>query len=244
MPTEPPISVAEACEMQPGDEQTPSWINAGVTGTVASITPRETKKGGKMWVCVLRDNTIDATIEFSMFTAPKFTPGDLIDVTGKGLRRTDYNGKPQLSLGKSVEVHKLGRGVDLLGKGGSTQTAKQTSGQVSAEDATEPANEPLHPIAGQTVVMAMKEAIALVDPNHFTGTIGSPDYWRAVHAAASDVIRVSRMLERGQLAPSARTRAKANAESDKPAPPPTAPRKPTPPAAHHITETQEEDVPF
>lgn len=249
MPTERPLSVAEACELPAGDADNPAWVNAGVTGHVASVTERATQKGGKMWVCVLRDTTGSATIEFSMFTAPKFNPGDLIDVTGKGLRRTDYNGKAQLSLGKSCEVHRLGRVVEPEPAPGPGPQVVHRDGVVEPEDCDPNGPAPLHPVMGQTVGMAIKEAITLVDPNGFTGLINSPDYWRAVHAAASDIIRVSRLLERGQLAPSARLRAKASGRPppEPLPPPPRAMTEPPPPArkaAVTTTQAPDEDVPF
>lgn len=108
---DPLLSVAQVCELQPGDEQNATWINPGFTGVVRKVDQRPTKKGGKIWPCVIADTTGSATIEVTLFTAPKFAVGDQIDICGQGLRRTEYNGNPQAALGKNTEIHVVGARV-------------------------------------------------------------------------------------------------------------------------------------
>jgi hypothetical protein len=58
--------------------------------------------------------------------------------------------------------------------------------------------------------MAMNQAIALLtyelSHDEIVQSVCEAHFWRAVHETASDVIRVSRMLEAGRLAPSVKER--------------------------------------
>lgn len=98
------LSVQQVCALAPGDEQNASWINPGFAGVVNQITKRQSKAGKSFWVCVIGDVNAPDMVEMSLFTAPKFSEGDLIDVHGKGLRRTEYNGKPQVAVGKETQI--------------------------------------------------------------------------------------------------------------------------------------------
>lgn len=103
------LSVSQVCDLQPGDEQNASWINPGFSGVVQAITSKKTKAGKNFWPCVIADVNEDrCTIEMSLFTAPKFREGDLIEVFGKGLRRTEYNGNAQATLGRETQIEVTG----------------------------------------------------------------------------------------------------------------------------------------
>lgn len=242
MPTEQMLSVAEAVELQPGDAQNATWINPGMQGVVRKIERKMTKAGKPFFPCVIADTTGSATIEVSFFTAPKFGEGDLIELSGQGLRRTEYNGKPQAAIGQKTEVHVIGKHVHA-----EEQTQRAAAG-APAIDGT------LQPVQGQTVGMAMKEALAIVVFERTGGERGSPIFWEDVYTVASDIIRVSRLLESGKLAPSVKERAgghssnveaaaaavAAPAAAAKPA---TAKGKPTERELANLTHG-DEDVPF
>lgn len=92
------------------------------------------------------------------------------------------------------------------------------------------------PVNGATVGMAMNQAIALLtrDLTHdeVIMWVREPGSWRALAETASDIIRVSRHLESGHLAPSVKDRAAGNVGQQAPQPPP-------PPQ-----QELDEDVPF
>lgn len=185
------LSVAEVCEMQAGDKENAVWINPGFVGVVRSITPRQGAR--KTWPCIIADTVGSATIEICLFQAPKFSEGDQIEISGKGLRRTEYNGKPQATIGKDTEIHILGRSVHH-----EEQKERAISGQPSV-------NGQLQPVNGQSVGMAIKEALTALVPGN-EARLNSPSFWFEVHQFASDVIRISRQLEAGKLAPSVKDR--------------------------------------
>ena len=120
------LSVAQVFEMQAGDDQEAAWINPGFEAVVANIKSTQTKAGKPMHICTLRDTVGSAEISMTVWSkAPGFTEGDRIEVYGKGLRRTEYNGLDQVTLGKETEVHVLGKAVVHDGqpplRGGDTQ---------------------------------------------------------------------------------------------------------------------------
>lgn len=228
MATDPKmLSVAEVCEMQAGDKENTVWINPGFVGVVRSINPRVGAKN--TWPCMIADTVGSSTIEICLFKAPNFNEGDLIEISGKGLRRTEYNGKPQAAIGKDTEIHVLGRSVHH-----EEQKERAATSQPSV-------NGQLQPVPGQSVGMAIKEALTALVPGN-QARLNSTSFWFEVHQFASDVIRISRQLEAGKLAPSVKER---NAPPPQPTPPPRTQTRPTERQEANLRDGPEEDqIPF
>lgn len=193
---------------------------------VDEIKTMSSKKTGKnFWPVLLSDaENESAVIGCSFFSAPKFKQGDTIELAGSGMRRTEYQGKAQISVGKSTTVHVINA---ALAKAALQPTKRQDApaAQLQQQRAASPApagpsryDQPGSPVNGQTVGMAMKEALPLVVMAH--GGVGdgaclkSVEFWRDVHTVASDIIRTSRSLEAGILAAPAKVRAGGAAEAD------------------------------
>jgi hypothetical protein len=106
------LSVAQVLEMVPGDEQNATWINPGFRAVVADIKSTESRNGKPMHICTLRDTTGSAEISLTVWQ-PRvgFDKGDTIEVEGQGLRRTQYNGMAQATMGKATKIHVIGRAV-------------------------------------------------------------------------------------------------------------------------------------
>lgn len=191
--TEKPLSVAEVCELVPGGENNPCWINGGFTGVVKEIKRTTVKKTGRpMNICTIGDTTGSAVISMTVFNAVPFNEGDVIEVSGQGLRRTEYNGLAQVSLSQKSEIHLLGKSV-------------HHPEQVERKANSEPAIDgTLHPVPGQSVGMALNNALTLLStgatPTEIERDVNLPEFWEKVYTVASDIIRVSRLLESGKLA--------------------------------------------
>lgn len=97
------LSVSQVCALAPGDEQNASWINPGFSGVVNQITNKTYGGGKTMYVCIIGDVNKPDMVEMTLFKPTPFKEGDLIDVRGKGLRRTEYQGKAQVSVGKETQ---------------------------------------------------------------------------------------------------------------------------------------------
>lgn len=185
------LSVAEVFEMQAGDEQNATWINPGFTAVVENVKSTKTQKGQTMNICTLQDQTGSARISMTVFGPVKFSEGNVIEVSGQGLRRTEYKGLAQVSLGKATEVHVIGASV-------------HHQDQAARKENLEPAvNGSKQHINGQTVGMAVKEALTLVRDKNDPGLtdINKPEFWAQVHQTASAIIRLSNSLEHGNLTP-------------------------------------------
>lgn len=225
-----PLSVAEVCELRVED-----WINSGFTAVVADIKKSKSKKGADFWPCTLRDTTGSATVEMTVFQAPAFSVGDQIDVLGQGIKRGEYNGKAQVSIGKKTEIHIIGRSVHA-----EEQAHRATAGEPALNGALQPVN-------GQSVGMAMKEALAMVGNLATKDDLKSPEFWAQIHTVSSDIIRVARLLEAGKLAPSVRERNSPKVETVDPWPDPK-PRTATPPTDRQMANLSDEfddtDVPY
>ena len=247
---DPMLSVAELSEMPPGDEQSACWINPGLQGVVTRIETIKKKAGGNFWKVTLRDEVGSATLPVTLFTPPKFNEGDLIEISGQGLRLTEYQGKPQVSTGQKTEIHKLGQSVHHQ-----EQEERRAEGKPAM-------NGDPFPVAGQTVGMAVKESLTLHTKNMATEEVNEAvctgEFWAAIHETASDIIRISLLLEKGKLAKPVRERNGEEAPPARQAPPPQ--RQAAPPSGRRqdpVTDRQaanqenrdgspieEEDVPF
>lgn len=179
----------------------PGWLNHGVSVVVVSITqkvsgPKAKNPGRKFWVCKVADPVGRETAELTVFGAPpNFREGDAIELTGKGIKLEDSQYGAKLSIGKDSEVSVFG------------QSAHHEEQQERRAHSQPAVNGALPQIAGQTVGMAVKEAIAVIreafpGPDGLDcGHLNDPEFWLQVHNTASDIIRVSRILEAGHLAP-------------------------------------------
>lgn len=108
MPTDKQmLTVAEVLKLTPGDEQNATWINPGFIAYVKQVTTTAAKKSGKpMHICTLCDPDGSYELGMTLFTPTiPFGEGDTIEVAGKGLRRTAYNGLAQATPGRETEIH-------------------------------------------------------------------------------------------------------------------------------------------
>jgi len=219
MATEKMLSVEEVLELVPGDQDNATWVNPGMTAVVRSIKRTNTKKGGVMNICTLGSQTGSAEISMSVFAAVKFNEGDLIEISGQGLRRTEYNGLQQVSLGKNTEIHVLGKSV-------------HHEEQVERKATMAPSvNGTPQPVYGATVGLALKEGLALAGMAGGGITrelLNDKLFWADVKLYASNIIRIGRALEAGKLSPN--PWAPPAPPSEEPAPAPVGRSDPPKPA--------------
>jgi len=90
------------------------------------------------------------------------------------------------------------------------QRSYQASNQAQQRPAPQQQNHPHAPL-GITVGMAINNAVQLIKENSvniegFNDYLGSPEFSRDLHELASDILRISRVLETGKLAPPVKER--------------------------------------
>src|SRR5262249_14895998 len=142
-----PLSVAEVLEIVPAED---SWVNDGVSAVVRSIKASGPNAKRKFWEIILADTVGSATIRMAIYKAPHFNEGDVIDITGSGIKRKEYQGTAEISIGQKTEIHVVGR------------SAHHEEQKHRAETGAPSVNGELQKVAGQTVGMALKESINLV----------------------------------------------------------------------------------
>lgn len=200
MSTEKNYTVAEVAMLP--DE--PGWVNGSLAAHVLKIETIAKKAGGQFWKATLGDAPGDYTgcVSLSLFMAPKFQQGDQIRLGGGGIKKSSYQGKAQISLGKSSTVEVI-LGTARLQAG--VSAAMETNRANTAQQA----NEGL--INGQSVGMAIKEALSLqtfaCDEAQVRQLTRTPAFWQEVHETASDILRLAQLLEKGKLAAPIRERA-------------------------------------
>lgn len=101
-----PMSVAEVSEL-PHD----SWINDGFTAVVRTIERKVSKTQKPFWKCKLADTTGSAVVGCTMFTAPKFKEGQIVDFLGQGIKFKNDKYGPEVSISDKTEIHPLGMHV-------------------------------------------------------------------------------------------------------------------------------------
>lgn len=259
------LSVEQVLEMQPGDE---SWVNGDIRARVIAIENKTGKPPGnkKFWKIELGSDTSGARIFMTVFMAPRFGPGSLIDITGKGIKRSQFNGDDEIKIGNKVEIHL----VEAAGNRPPPPQQTPPPARTAQDDQRGGAPPPREhqetlpgtetaantfPMEGQTVGMVMKEARELVQytlgENLTEESLDQPEIYALIWRVASALAKISNKLKKGNLAPfpgsasrPAPASAPAPAPTPPPAPPPAAPpprSNPPPPPRRPVDD---EDVPF
>jgi hypothetical protein len=189
------ITVAELLEMQPGDKQNAVWINDDFEAVMTDLKP-----GQKVTTAILSDpHSPNIRIAATFFgrDCARFDR-KLVHFSGKGMTRTEYKGTQQITIGDKATVQVLGAAP--AGAAKNNPATGGASGGASGSSV----------IHGATVGMAINQAtaaIAKAKGNEFTPAyLNSSAFAQDLHFTASDIIRVSRALEAGKLAPKAADR--------------------------------------
>lgn len=172
-------SLRDAANTQPGE-----YISGGFQAVVVNASSIQTKTGKTMYKAKLSEG--DLTVSATSFTTD-FQPhvGKLVKWVGMGLKRgDDYNGVPQISIGDKARWIPAGDAPTAPANPPQTQTASSATSATAIISGA---------IPGVTVGMAINKA---VDIAVRSGDANPEVIWRL----ASDLIRISDRLQRGELA--------------------------------------------
>ncbi len=199
MKTPNKITLGELLEIRPGDKENPSWVNDEFEAVISNISPAQGKGPTKFLLSDPEDPTIRImACSFGGMVITRYNE-KLCLFGGQGMTRTEFNGVQQLTIGAKVTINVIGG----IAQASPAPRAANTS---IPSPVTRPTASPTTgPINGQTVGMAVKEAVGIVTEGGHDWT--APSTWKFLHEVASDIIRVSRLLEMGKLAPPIRERA-------------------------------------
>lgn len=209
------ITIGEITEMNPGNRDNPVWINGEFEAVVSNVQTKQTRNGKTYYTCTLADPysqniAIDCTCWSNLLSNKG---GTHCLFGGQGIQLELYNNNVKLVIGDKARINVVGQTQGQSQpqqRQGGYQQRQQPHGQ-QRQQQTQPAT-----INGQTVGMAINNSMQAIGNWQYDQTwYDSPEFSRTLHQMASDIIRVSAMLEKGKLAPSPKDR-----EEPEPAPPP------------------------
>lgn len=222
----PLLTLSQVLQIQPGDDDNPAWIN-DFKALVQFTTFKEAKTGRKYWPLGLTDPDTGATITINMWERPLDSwNGQMCRFSG-GMRMSEYNGKPEIKLGKKTLIAPMVEAVSEPYPAKGLSKGYEASTKAYKEEPLEGQSVKFKP-QGQTVGMAINQAC------EFLRAQNKPFSSEYVWDIATQIIRISYKLENGKFY-GAPTSIQTNV-------PPPQPQD----AAQHsqTTEANEEDVPF
>jgi hypothetical protein len=186
--------VAEILEMEPSRGRDKSWVGGPFTAIVKNAKERRPRSGGRaFYTCELEDpdnsnNYLEATADVD-FTRME---GSLVEVSGQGISREEYNGKAQVKMGRNAMVQ-----VVSGGGGGSNRSSesRNTHPPAREQSTSAPASggeeRPYGPAVGGAVETAAVAIMAMDKPPQ----PGTPEFAKLLWEVASDVFRVNHLLQ-------------------------------------------------
>lgn len=209
MTTKPPATIYDILQLVPGSKDSPTWVNDEFEGAVSNI-----KSGQKSTSCKISDPHNPGVSITGVFwdgrDLSRFV-GCVCHFAGQGMKRTEYKGEQQVSFSEKSTVNMVGRHTGTPAGNGGAQSAPKAGG------GNAPAPAAGGVIHGATVGMAINQANGII----IAGTNGmksedrekffdSPEYSRRLWTIASDIVRVSTLMEKGKLATAPKDRADPN----------------------------------
>jgi hypothetical protein len=223
------ITLGDVCALEPGDRENPNWINEEFEAVITDVKAEKTKTGKAYYKATLRDpHDAGISIAATFFVAGGITPkqGKVCHFAGAGMKIEAYKDTPQLIIGDKTKI-------SVIGTHAGTPAAVQSSSTTASKA---PAGAS---ILGATVGMAINQAIGILKECRPDGTFedyySTPEFSKDLHIIASDIIRISQLLEKSKLASPVKDRA--------PSPVPE-PEPEQPPAAQQQPEDDGSEIPF
>lgn len=206
MSTKPPATIYDILQLQPGTKDAPTWVNDEFEASVSGL-----KSGPRSTSAVLSDphnpNVQITAVFWDKRDLSRFN-GCVCHFAGQGMKRDEYNGTQQVSMSAKTTVNVVGRATNGGGNPPPPAAGAKGPGPASAAPGV---------IHGATVGMAINQANTIIvagtrdmkadDREKF---FDSPAYSKTLWTIASDIVRVSTLMEKGKLATAPKDRADPN----------------------------------
>ncbi len=197
------LTLAEVCSL-PNE----SWVT-GFSATCISLEAKTSTKTGKnFWKVQWADADGGIRVSSTLFTFPKFKQGDQVEVSGQSIKFSDGQYGKEIKIGDKAQIIAFGgqqpptpAQAPAAGEGDFHPTPRAQTPTQAPKAATETGK----PVFGATVGMAMNLAVESLtkglEHKAIAERLTTEAFHEAVHQVASDFIRTSARLERGDLAP-------------------------------------------
>lgn len=207
MASKPPATIYDILQLTPGTKDSPTWVNDEFEASVSGL-----KSGPKSTSAILSDPHNPGVQITAVFwdkrDLSRFN-GCVCHFAGQGMKRDEYQGTQQVSCSAKTTVNIVGRATNAPQQG--------NQGGQPAQQRPAPAAGAPGMIHGATVGMAINQANGII----IAGTkdipaaarekfFDSPEYSRRLWTIASDIVRVSTLMEKGKLATAPKDRADPN----------------------------------
>lgn len=210
MASKAPATIYDILQLVPGTKEAPQWVNDEFEGVVSGL-----KSGPKSTSCVVSDahnpNVSITAVFWDKRDLSRFN-GCVCHFAGQGMKRDEYQGTQQVSCSAKTTVNVVGRATNQP----APQGGGQPQGGAAPKGNPAPAGSP-GVIHGATVGMAINQANGILiagtrelKPEDREKFFDSPDYSRRLWTIASDIVRVSTLMEKGKLATAPKDRADPN----------------------------------
>jgi hypothetical protein len=210
MPSSSTITIAELLEIPAGEKGAPQYVNAEFVAVVSHCKAPAGRMPGQ---ATLTDPDTGITIVGKFFGRdPGRYEGQTVRFSGSGMTRTAYNGTEQVTIGDKATINVERAPAPAAARPATPPPAAHAP---AAQSQLSPATPAAPAVFGATVGMALNNACTIIRDdyladftapqrvNYYKGPEFSRDLWQL----ASDIIRISRMLEAGKLADAPKVRA-------------------------------------
>jgi hypothetical protein len=190
------MTIAQILELSPGSKGNNVWINGDFEAIVSDAQPAKGKGPATAFLSDPHNPSVSILGNFFGTDTARFN-GKICHFSGKGITRTEFKGVQQVTLGDKATIQVVG----VAGTPAKPAASQGTSSPAPAGNA---------PVFGATVGMAINQASELIrasTDNLELSYLTSPAFSKDLYTLASDIIRITRVLEAGKLAPSAKDRA-------------------------------------
>lgn len=209
MASKPPATIYDILQLVPGSKDNPTWVNDEFEGVVSNI-----KSGQKSTSCLVSDahnpNVSITAVFWDSRDLSRFN-GCVCHFAGQGMKRDEYKGTQQVSCSQKTTVNVVGRATNQGAQNAGTPPAQSRPSNPG------PSSSAPGVIHGATVGMAINQANGIIiagtkdiPPAEREKFFDSPEYSRRLWTIASDIVRVSTLMEKGKLATAPKDRADPN----------------------------------
>ncbi len=213
-----PTTIPEILDMEPSRGRDKAWVQGSFQGVVKNAVERKGRERGTyFYICELEDPQ-DSNAFLEATSAVDFTQleGQLVEVSGNGISREEYNRKPQVKLGKNAMVQVVGgasgRSDDRRDDRRSDPPARDTRKTATeAKDEGGHDERPYGPAVGNALEIAGRAISA--EAKH--PTPGTPEWAKLLLEVATDVYRVNLYMTGGHLADKVADRANPEAAAER-----------------------------
>jgi len=206
------LTIAQLLELPAGSKESPQYVNDAFIAVVSGCKPPSGRMPG---TARLTDPDTGISIVGKFFGRdPGRYDGQLVRFSGSGMSRTEYNGTQQVVIGDKATIN-VERAATPAARAATPPPPFAGAGAQAPLPLPAPTAAHAPAVFGATVGMALNNACTIIRDDYLADFTAAQrvnyykgmEFSRDLYTLASDIIRISRVLEAGKLADSPKVRA-------------------------------------